>query len=154
MNRDISECVCLCGHEEGSALGVFYSPCQIQDGPKCFYQPSSSSLLSDTALCGKVCMCVCVFIVCCDCQKGNVQQVDGWSRVCTTQCVLSLFLSLFTFTSPSRLCLLGLTKQATKTILSTRSGLLHKAMTLFLLYRRLVLIIFLKAVKQIIRQKL
>lgn len=63
MNRDISECVCLCGHEEGSVRGVFYSPCQIQDSLKCFYQPSSSfSSLSPchSSVWKRVCVCVSV----------------------------------------------------------------------------------------------
>lgn len=45
--------MCLCGHEKGSVLGVFYPPFQIRESPKCFFfffnQPSSF-MLSVTGL--------------------------------------------------------------------------------------------------------
>lgn len=64
--------------------------------------PLFSSL---SRLCGVKCVCPCVSS---DSQKGNVQQVGGRSRVCTTH-ALSVFLSfclfvLLMFPSQSRFC--------------------------------------------------
>ena len=101
-------CVCLCGHEERSVLGVFYSPCQTQDSPKCFYQASSPFLLPVTALRGKVYTSMCV------CQKGNVQQVGGGRNTVSDVLSFVFVLLMFPLQSCSGPDLRG-GKQATQT---------------------------------------